>query len=116
MQPRLVDSSPMVVSCDRAHSECAAAEQVQVVVHVPAAALSRPRLAPGTSRSSIMQPRFVASFAIVVSFRYAGRRDVRRRCAYRRRGYIAPRADASLETQTICTDIIISPSGYNNLP
>jgi len=70
MQPRLVDSSPMVVSCDRAHSECAAAEQVQVVVHVPAAALSRPRLAPGTSRSSIMQPRFVASFAIVVSFRY----------------------------------------------
>src|SRR5204863_6809469 len=56
----------------RAHSGCAVAEKVQVVVHVPAAALSSVRLAPGTSRSSIMHPPVVDSVAMLVSFRYAG--------------------------------------------
>jgi hypothetical protein len=51
---------PLAVPSPRAASDtqshCAVAVQVQVHVQVPAAALSSPRLAPGTSRSSIVHP------------------------------------------------------------
>lgn len=62
----------LVSSSDRGtpsrQSHCALAVHVQVHVHVPAAAVSSPRLAPGISRSSIMQPLFCAFVAIALSF------------------------------------------------